>query len=553
MKKKTVLKDAGVLLIVVVMVLSTVAATANTTNKRTVMLNTMNDRTVILYEGFEDGVMPPPGWSVYDYGEEGWGITTESFSGENAAYWTGSVASELISPTVDCSAMTEVYLSFWYKQPSLAKGQDTLSVYVSIDGGATWNMVADYTGEITAYTHEMIDLTAYAGEIDVQVKFTATGGGGDGVYLDEIRFCDGYATEFMGIEVAPLGVAELEIIDTNLSVSNCVSGQPETDGVWINLEDTYNQWDCIMENPDVDNSLPIGAIWYTELKGVVDGVPDQFIGAMRLTKVDDYESELAVIGATDYTLQAFIDDELLYIYEFSSEGDDEWVILGNLIYNASREPLHWWDSHFLVPVQHGPHTIGVYACGWTGYGYFEFVSWLPIPPAERCDQIAVICKKGGPIPIESPIDILNTVYDIPEATINEMYQFVNNQPEDLSIDGPTSGSAGTAYDYTVSAVDPDDDQIFYFIDWGDDSDIEYIGPYTSGETVTVSHTWSEQGTYTIRTKARDERRAESGWETLEVEMPVNQQVVVSNQQILKTIFQRFLSFRQNIFGSPLMN
>jgi len=33
--------------------------------------------------------------------------------------------------------------------------------------------------------------------------------------------------------------------------------------------------------------------------------------------------------------------------------------------------------------------------------------------------------------------------------------------------------------------------------------------------------------------------------------PVNQQVVVSNQQILKTIFQRFLSFRQSIFGFPL--
>jgi len=94
----------------------------------------------------------------------------------------------------------------------------------------------------------------------------------------------------------------------------------------------------------------------------------------------------------------------------------------------------------------------------------------------------------------------------------------NHPPEAPSITGPTSGKAGTEYSYNVTSTDPDGDMIKYIIDWGDDTNITTI-LYNSGETVTVKHTWSEKGTYTIRSKAVDEHDAESDWETLEVSMP----------------------------------
>jgi len=53
----------------------------------------------------------------------------------------------------------------------------------------------------------------------------------------------------------------------------------------------------------------------------------------------------------------------------------------------------------------------------------------------------------------------------------------------------------------------------------------------------VSHTWAEEDTYTITAKAQDEYGLESDWGTLEVEMPVNQQVDM--HPLLQMILERF--------------
>jgi hypothetical protein len=72
-----------------------------------------------------------------------------------------------------------------------------------------------------------------------------------------------------------------------------------------------------------------------------------------------------------------------------------------------------------------------------------------------------------------------------------------------------------------SDPDPDGDDIAeYIVNWGDDTgDETLIGPFPSGSPVTASHTWSEQGTYSIKVKAKDIFQHESDWGTLEVTMP----------------------------------
>ena len=129
------------------------------------------------------------------------------------------------------------------------------------------------------------------------------------------------------------------------------------------------------------------------------------------------------------------------------------------------------------------------------------------------------------------------------------YSLQNLAPQTPVIDGPTTGDAGTPYDFSFNTTDPDGDNLYYYVDWGDNQR-SWFGPYPSGEEATVSHTWSEQGTYTIKAKARDIHGAESDWDYLEVEMPVNQPS--TNQQLLKTIFQQPMSFKQNT-RSPLTN
>jgi PKD repeat protein len=97
----------------------------------------------------------------------------------------------------------------------------------------------------------------------------------------------------------------------------------------------------------------------------------------------------------------------------------------------------------------------------------------------------------------------------------------NLPPNDPGIDGETNGNTGESFTYTIVTTDPDDDDVKYVIEWGDNetTETEYC---ESGEEIEVLHSWDEDGTYTIRVKAIDVHDAESGWTELEVNMPVSQ-------------------------------
>jgi len=95
----------------------------------------------------------------------------------------------------------------------------------------------------------------------------------------------------------------------------------------------------------------------------------------------------------------------------------------------------------------------------------------------------------------------------------------NNPPEAPSIDGPASGKPKVSLNYILNAVDPDGDDVLYYVDWGDGTNSGWTTPSASGVDVTVSHTWAKKGTYTVKAKAKDTIGAESGWTTLSVSIP----------------------------------
>ena len=109
-------------------------------------------------------------------------------------------------------------------------------------------------------------------------------------------------------------------------------------------------------------------------------------------------------------------------------------------------------------------------------------------------------------------------------------------PHKPTITGPSQGNYGESHDYSFMSNDPENHDVFYYIDWGDNTNTGWIGPYDSGEEVVKSHTWNEQGDYTISAKAKDEFGAESEWSYLEVTMPVNQQ---STHPMFYWFFERF--------------
>jgi hypothetical protein len=98
----------------------------------------------------------------------------------------------------------------------------------------------------------------------------------------------------------------------------------------------------------------------------------------------------------------------------------------------------------------------------------------------------------------------------------------NDPPNKPTIGGKTSGKTKTNYEYTITGEDPDGDELYVKIDWGDNTSSELVGPYNGSYNITKTHAWEEEGTYTISVTAKDP----IGWgekETLEVSMPKSKQ------------------------------
>ena len=90
-----------------------------------------------------------------------------------------------------------------------------------------------------------------------------------------------------------------------------------------------------------------------------------------------------------------------------------------------------------------------------------------------------------------------------------------NTPE-----GNKIGKPGMPYDYTTTAFDEDDDEMWFKWDWDDGNCSGWLGPYTSRGVCEATHTWSKKDDYQIKVKAKDEHGYESEWsDPLAISMP----------------------------------
>jgi predicted acyl esterase len=87
----------------------------------------------------------------------------------------------------------------------------------------------------------------------------------------------------------------------------------------------------------------------------------------------------------------------------------------------------------------------------------------------------------------------------------------NYAPIKPTIKGPSKGVPQTDYTFTFSSTDPENEDVQLFIDWGDGINTDWIGPYSSGEEITLNHTWTNWEIFTIKAKAKDINGAQSEW------------------------------------------
>jgi len=98
--------------------------------------------------------------------------------------------------------------------------------------------------------------------------------------------------------------------------------------------------------------------------------------------------------------------------------------------------------------------------------------------------------------------------DLLNVTIND-----NDPPNSPIVPaGPTCGRRQATYKYATSANDPNGDPVKYIFDWGDKT-TSWTGFafVDSGKSESVSHKWSNAGTYQVKAMALDDKGASSGW------------------------------------------
>ena len=102
--------------------------------------------------------------------------------------------------------------------------------------------------------------------------------------------------------------------------------------------------------------------------------------------------------------------------------------------------------------------------------------------------------------------------------------------------------------------DPDGDKIYYFFDWGDGSYSGWVGPYNSGQTAQAQYKWSEQGSFEVRVRAKDDHGKQSEWsDPLPITLPKNNPYEFNwLDYLLNRIFDRYPLLEQILLSRPII-
>lgn len=290
---------------------------------------------VILFEGFEDGVCPPPGWSYYilgDTGGVGWSIeTTIVYEGNFAIYHNDDYVSNgvndwLVSPPVyipDDSTLLPILRFYEYERyPSWYNYHGIWISTTSPDpDSGNYVELAEVSNPIgNQWIERIYDLSAFRSDT-IYIAFVYVGEYDDEWYLDNI------SVEMRGHDIAAIGFYSPDSLifsvgDTivpGIMVAN-VGGAPE-DSFWVGVryyiitsdslihEDSILMTDTLLPG-EVDSiefptlSIPQSGIYYiigwVRCPGDIDTTDDEtFKGFIVPDSVLDFEDSDGGFSAND--------------------------------------------------------------------------------------------------------------------------------------------------------------------------------------------------------------------------------------------------------------
>ncbi|MGQ9708524.1 MAG: outer membrane protein assembly factor BamB family protein [bacterium] len=94
----------------------------------------------------------------------------------------------------------------------------------------------------------------------------------------------------------------------------------------------------------------------------------------------------------------------------------------------------------------------------------------------------------------------------------------NNPPESLKIFAPPGTAKGVETQFRATAIDPENDSIQFYFDFGDGSKGWIDTTLASGETLYTTHKYNSVGIVWVKVKARDWKKTECAPESIQIEI-----------------------------------
>jgi hypothetical protein len=175
------------------------------------------------------------------------------------------------------------------------------------------------------------------------------------------------------------------------------------------------------------------------------------------------------------------------------------------LYTYTSDVNELYTEYIQLILEHGGYTWGSDHNSFWDYGYSAlfYFEYTETPyyhgPGDTIEHInATYAAKNMRL-------IFATLAELSEAG------FKSNPPANPTLTGPTIGIINKEYTYSVVTTEPDGENVYYYIDWGDGTNTGWMGSYSPGDTVTVQKSWSTPANYTVYARAKDINEVNSGW------------------------------------------
>lgn len=168
------------------------------------------------------------------------------------------------------------------------------------------------------------------------------------------------------------------------------------------------------------------------------------------------------------------------------------------------------------------------------WGNGEFSSWLGPHNSGQTIQASYHWDEKGTYEIKAKAkDVNDRESDWSEPHIVTILE--NMPPDAPTASCPTIGQVGKPFKITLVSTDPEGHDVSYYISWGDGTDNGWEGLYPSGEEVTFTHTYTQAGSLTIITKAKDAYGKKSGQTNVKI-------YILKNRAVTNPVILQFLEF-----------